>query len=61
MTIQSVERNAVVIIIAVIGITLIETAAICRGIDGQGMAIAIAAIVGIAGYSVGKITCKKEG
>ena len=46
-------------IIAILAITIIETLAIFRGIDGALLAAAIAAIAGLGGYQIGKRKLKK--
>lgn len=46
-------------IVAIIAIAILEAIALFRGIDGAGLAGAVAIIAGLGGYSTSKITRKK--
>jgi len=50
-----------VLIIGVVAITILESLAILKGIDGYALAASFAAIGGIAGYSLKYIRRKEHG
>lgn len=42
-------------IIAILAITAIEVVALCNGINGQSMSIALSGIAGLGGFALGRV------
>jgi hypothetical protein len=49
------HRPIPVLISAIVGITIIEVVALCNGIDGTILLLALASIAGIGGFSLARL------
>lgn len=46
--------------LAIISIVVLETIALCKGIDGKCLALAVIGLAGLGGFTLGRIKRSKE-
>ena len=57
---ERMEDRTIMIITGIVCITVLETIALLKGIDGSLMALAFSTIGGILGFKAGKIKSKRK-